>query len=77
MDLSNYFGEIPHAELMRSVARRVSDGRMLGWVKALVEVPVEEDDGEGGTRRSNRARRERKGRPQGAPISPLFSNVYM
>ena len=27
-DLSNYFGEIPHAELMRSVARRVSDGRM-------------------------------------------------
>ena len=29
-DLSNYFGEIPHAELMRSVARRVSDGRLLG-----------------------------------------------
>jgi len=24
--LSNYFGEIPHAELLRSVARRVSDG---------------------------------------------------
>ena len=28
-DLSNYFGEIPHAELIRSIARRVSDGRML------------------------------------------------
>ena len=76
-DLSNYFGEIPHAELMRSVARRVSDGRMLGWIKAWLEMPVEEDDGEGGTRRTNRARRERKGTPQGAPISPLFSNVYM
>ena len=25
-DLSNYFGEIPHAELMKSIARRVSDG---------------------------------------------------
>ena len=76
-DLSNYFGEIPHAELMRSVARRVSDGRMLGWIKAWLEMPVVEDDGEGGTRRTNRARRERKGTPQGAPISPLFSNVYM
>ena len=33
-DLSNYFGEIPHAELMKSIARRVSDGRMLGLSKA-------------------------------------------
>ena len=46
-DLSNYFGEIPHAELMRSVARRVSDGRLLGWIKAWLEMPVEEDDGQG------------------------------
>ena len=76
-DLSNYFGEIPHAELMRSVARRVSDGRLLGWIKAWLEMPVEEDDGGGGTRRTNRARRERKGTPQGAPISPLISNIYM
>ena len=51
-DLSNYFGEIPHAELMRSVARRVSDGRLLGWIKAWLEMPVEEDDGKGGKRRS-------------------------
>ena len=33
-DLSDYFGQIPHAELMRSIARRVSDGRLLGWIKA-------------------------------------------
>ena len=76
-DLSNYFGEIPHAELMRSVARRVSDGRLLGWIKAWLEMPVEEDDGKGGKRRTNRARRERKGTPQGAPVSPLISNIYM
>jgi len=76
-DLSNYFGEIPHAELMRSVARRVSDGRMLGWIKAWLEMSVEEDDGESGRRRTNRARRERKGTPQGAPVSSLFSNLYM
>ena len=62
-DLSNYFGEIPHAELMKSIARRVSDGRMLRLIKAWRA-------GEGpGT---NRARRERKGTPQGAPIYALF-----
>ena len=76
-DLSNYFGEIPHAELMKSIARRVSDGRMLGLIKAWLEMPVEEDDGKGGKRRTNRARRERKGTPQGSPISPLASNLYM
>ena len=76
-DLSNYFGEIPHAELMTSLARRVSDGRMLGLIKAWLEMPVEEDDGKGGKRRTNRARRERKGTPQGSPISPLLSNLYM
>ena len=76
-DLSDYFGQIPHAELMRSIARRVSDGRLLGWVKAWLEMAVEEDDGRGGRRRTNRARRERKGTPQGAPISPLFSNICM
>lgn len=76
-DLSNYFGEIPHAELLKSFARRISDGRMLKLIKAWLEMPVEEDDGKGGKRRTNRARRERKGTPQGSPISPLASSLYM
>ena len=76
-DLSNYFGEIPHAQLLKSLARRISDGRMLRLIKAWLEMPVEEDDGKGGKRRTNRARRERKGTPQGSPISPLVSNLYM
>ncbi len=76
-DLSNYFGEIPHAELMKSFARRISDGRMLKLIKAWLEMPVEEDDGKGGKRRTNRARKERKGTPQGSPFSPLASNLYM
>ena len=76
-DLSNYFGEIPHAELMKSIARRVSDGRMLALIRAWLEMPVIEEDGKGGTRRTNRAQEDRKGTPQGAPISPLLSNIYM
>ena len=50
---------------------------MLKLIKAWLEMPVEEDDGKGGKRRTNRARKERKGTPQGAPISPLASNLYM
>ena len=42
-ELSNDFGEITHAELMKSIARRVSDGRMLGLIKAWLEMPVAED----------------------------------
>ncbi len=76
-DLADYFGQIPHAELMKCFARRVNDGRMLKLIKAWLEMPVEEDDGEGGKRRTNRARRERKGTPQGAPVSPLASGLYM
>ncbi len=74
-DLSDYFGQIPHADLLRSIARRVSDGRLLGWVKAWLEMAVEEDDGHGGRRLTNRARRERKGTPQGSPITPRTQKV--
>ena len=41
-DLSSYFDEIPHAELMRSIARRVVDGAMLHLLKMWLEAPVEE-----------------------------------
>ena len=76
-DRSNDFGEIPPAERMRSLARRISDGRMLALIKAWWEMSVEEHDGEGGKRRTNPSRKQRKGTPQGSPISPLLSNLYM
>ena len=76
-DLAGYFDAIPHAELMRSVARRISDRHLLALIKQWLVVAVEEEDGRGGRRRTNRARREKRGIPQGAPISPLLSNLYM
>lgn len=76
-DLSGYFDGIPHAELMRSVARRVSDRHLLALIKQWLVVAVEEDDGRGGMKRTNRAKREKRGIPQGAPLSPLLSNLYM
>jgi group II intron reverse transcriptase/maturase len=77
VDLSGYFDSIPHAELMRSVARRVSDGSILALIKQWLVAPVEETDARGKVRRTNRNQDERRGTPQGAPISPLLSNLYM
>ena len=76
-DLSSYFDTVPHAELMKSVARRVVDGAMLHLIKMWLEAPVEETDERGNKRRSTRNRDEGRGTPQGAPISPLLSNLYM
>jgi RNA-directed DNA polymerase len=76
-DLSGYFDSIPHADLLQSVARRVVDGAMLHLVKMWLEAPVEETDEHGRKHRSTRNRDEGKGTPQGAPISPLLSNLYM
>ena len=76
-DLRSYFDEIPHAELLRSVARRIVDGAMLHLIKMWLEVPVEETDERGNRRRSTRNRDAGRGTPQGSPISPLLSNLYM
>jgi RNA-directed DNA polymerase len=76
-DLSGYFDSIPHSELMKSVARRVVDGAMLHLIKMWLEAPVEETDEQGRKHRSTRNRDDGRGTPQGAPISPLLSNLYM
>jgi group II intron reverse transcriptase/maturase len=76
-DLSSYFDSIPHSELLQSVARRVVDGAMLHLIKMWLEAPVEETDERGNKHRSTRNRDEGRGTPQGAPISPLLSNLYM
>jgi RNA-directed DNA polymerase len=76
-DLSGYFDSIPHAELMKTVARRVSDRHLLALIKSWLEMPVEECDERGNKQRTTRNRDEGKGTPQGAPLSPLLSNLYM
>ena len=76
-DLADYFGSIPHAELMKSVARRIVDRRVLHLLKMWLECPVEETDDRGRKTRTTEARDNRRGIPQGSPISPLLANLYM
>jgi RNA-directed DNA polymerase len=76
-DLSSYFDTLPHSELLKSVARRVIDGAMLHLIKMWLDAAVEETDKRGNKHRSTRNRDEGRGSPQGSPISPLLSNLYM
>ena len=61
-DLSKYFDTIPHAELLRSVARRVSDGALLHLIKMWLKAPIEEHNDRG---KPNRRRAGDRGTPQG------------
>jgi RNA-directed DNA polymerase len=76
-DLSGYFDSIPHAELMKSVARRISDRHVLHLIKMWLEAPVEETDEHGRVRRTTRNKDEGRGTPQGGVASPLLANLYM
>lgn len=76
-DLSGYFDTIPHHELMKCLARRISDRKLLHLAKMWLEAAVEETDEQGRTVRTTRNKDEGRGTPQGGVASPLLANLYM
>jgi RNA-directed DNA polymerase len=75
-DVSQYFDTIPHADLMKSLARRIRDGKMLRLLKRWLKAPVAEQT-EGGGWRFSGGKRATRGTPQGGVVSPWLANVYM
>ena len=67
-DLESYFDTIPHERLMQRVEERISDGRVLG----LLRAGSSQDIMQGMERWTPTA-----GTPQGAVISPLLANIYL
>lgn len=68
VDIRAYFDSIPHSKLMKLVARRIVDRRMLKLIKRWLVCAVEEN---------GCLRKSRQGTPQGGVISPLLANIYL
>ncbi len=76
-DLSKYFDTIPHAELMREAAKRISDSGILHLIQMWLKAPFMEVDKKGKKKNIGGGKGNRKGTPQGGVISPLLSNLYL
>src|SRR3989475_12407122 len=75
-DLSKYFDNIPHCQLMQCVAQRIVDRDVLRLIKMWLQAPAEERD-ENGKRRLTGGKDRHCGTPQGGVASPMLAKLYM
>jgi len=68
IDFKSYFTTIPHDKLLTLIRERVVDGSMLHIISQSLKVGVEYQ---------GKVEPTTVGVPQGSPISPLYSNIYL
>jgi RNA-directed DNA polymerase len=68
IDFKAYFTSIPHRKLVKLITQRIADGSMLRLIKQTLKV---------GIKVQGQIRPTKGGVPQGSPISPLYSNIYL
>src|SRR2546428_980877 len=68
IDFQAYFTSIPHRKLMTLITRRIADGSLLKLIKQTLTV---------GAYVQGQVVPTKVGVPQGSPISPLYSNIYL
>src|SRR5262252_8954405 len=67
-DLKDFFGSVVHEKLLTLVAQRVSDGRILRLIEAMLTA---------GSYAEGRLFPTERGTPQGGVASPLLSNILL
>jgi group II intron reverse transcriptase/maturase len=68
IDFKTYFTSIPHRKLMTLITKRIADGSLLKLIKQTLKV---------GVYKEGQVMPTKVGVPQGSPISPLYSNIYL
>lgn len=69
VDVEGYFDAVNHQRLMRILARKIADGRVLSLIRSWLNAGIIEPNG--------RKVKPSCGVPQGGVISPLLSNVFL
>jgi group II intron reverse transcriptase/maturase len=67
-DLRDFFGSADHGKLLKLVAQRVADGRVLRLIKAMLKA---------GSYGKGQLFPSERGTPQGSVVSPVLSNILL
>jgi RNA-directed DNA polymerase len=69
MDIEKFFNTIHHEKLMELIQLRITDPHFLRLIRRMLKNSILSEEGE---LTANEA-----GAPQGSPISPILSNIYL